>query len=294
MLLFKYVKYVLNTQGFPQGHQQWGRLLAPLGGIQKVDLSWRGRRAVLKKLTKTNRGRGWSSLSVHYLCEKNSIILEKATRVLSCSRFLFVFWSKISFSCKNKSVWINQTPLFAKIGTGNKQYCYINVVKKWRSYFAIQCSPHVGQIIILFKNILLFFNYELKTSCKKGDAGSHPFQWYLIILIHLAGLYTGTIFNSIARKILPQGWNQFFSSKKELAWKSCLDRKWGTKFQLGGLPKGRLALWWGDLVNVQVVVGVGVPHPNTSNALLRCWDVSTWCLTLKPTLPMWNCNSSNV
>ena len=54
------------------------------------------------------------------------------------------------------------------------------------------------------KNVLLFFNSEIKTLFKKGDAVNNIFQWLLIILIHLAGLYTGAIFNSIAKKILPK------------------------------------------------------------------------------------------
>lgn len=64
-------------------------------------------------------------------------------------------------------------------------------------------------------------------------------QWRLIILIHLAGLYNGAIFNSIARKALPKDWNQFFSSKKKLAWKSHLEKIWGTKFQVGEVTTGR-------------------------------------------------------
>ena len=55
------------------------------------------------------------------------------------------------------------------------------------------------------KNVLLFFNSELKTLSKKGDAGNNPFKWHLIILIHLAGLHTGSIFNSTDGKIFLKG-----------------------------------------------------------------------------------------
>ena len=40
-----------------------------IGGIQKYVRRGRGE-GVLKKRTKTNRGRGWSRLSVRSLCEK--------------------------------------------------------------------------------------------------------------------------------------------------------------------------------------------------------------------------------
>ena len=54
------------------------------------------------------------------------------------------------------------------------------------------------------KNVLLFFNSKLKTSCKKRGTGSCPFQCCLLMLIHLGAFYTGAIFNSIAKKILPK------------------------------------------------------------------------------------------
>ena len=50
----------------------------------------------------------------------------------------------------------------------------------------------------------------------------------------LAGLYTGTIFNSIARKMLPNYWYHFLS-KKEVAWKNIFKKKTqNTMFGGGG------------------------------------------------------------
>lgn len=75
--------------------------------------------------------------------------------------------------------------------------------------------------------------------------------------MHLAGLYAGAIVNSNARKLLPKYWNDF-SSKKELAWKSHLEKKCaaqnsrsGEGWQFSGV----------DLVNLQVV-GEAPPPPS--------------------------------
>ena len=48
-----------------------------LGIIQKVRSSCRGGRGVLKKRTKTNRGKGGSSLSVSSLCENICLIFKQ-------------------------------------------------------------------------------------------------------------------------------------------------------------------------------------------------------------------------
>ena len=113
------------------------------------------------------------------------------------------------------------------------------------------------------KNVLLLFNSGLQTSCKKANAGYNPFQWSIIILIHLTGLHTDGIFDSTARKILPQDWNKFFSSKKELTWKSHLEEeKKRTKVLVGGLPLGRAGTVVGVFRNFRVVVGASPTKGN--------------------------------
>ena len=67
--------------------------------------------------------------------------------------------------------------------------------------------------------------FELNIFCKKNDIGNDPFWLCLIILLHPAGFCTGEVFNSAGRNILSKDWNQFFSFKKGLAWKSYLEKK---------------------------------------------------------------------
>ena len=75
--------------------------------------------------------------------------------------------------------------------------------------------------------------FELNIFCKKNDIGNDPFWLCLIILLHPVGFCTGEVFNSAGRNILSKDWNQFFSFKKWLAWKSYLEKK-GHKRLNGG------------------------------------------------------------
>ena len=53
------------------GHSAYsGNLVKAVKGIQKARSTWRQRKGFLKKRKETNRGRGWSSLSVSTLCKK--------------------------------------------------------------------------------------------------------------------------------------------------------------------------------------------------------------------------------
>ena len=107
-----------------------------------------------------------------------------------------------------------KSPLFAKINPREIS----KLLHLWKlvqvKILRHKCSEEVKKLVNTMsssyranhkvKNVLLFFDSEIKTSFKKGDAVNNIFQWLLIILIHLAGLYTGAIFNSITKKILPK------------------------------------------------------------------------------------------
>ena len=68
--------------------------------------------------------------------------------------------------------------------------------------------------------------YGWSVSSRRNNCRNNPFEWRLIILIHLAGFYTSAILNIIARKILPKkSWNNFFSSQNNLTWKSHFENK---------------------------------------------------------------------
>ena len=159
--------------------------------------------------------------------------------------FFCVFWFKTSFIYKNKSMQNIQTPAFVKISTGKilhhkceepkKLICNTMSFFSWANYNV--------------KNVLLFFNSKLKTSCIKWSTGSCPFQCCLLMLIHVGGFYTGAIFNSIARKIFPKEINS--SPLRKSLLKKVILKKEGRHLSVGR----------GDLLHMQVVWGESTPSP---------------------------------
>ena len=95
-------------------------------------------------------------------------------------------------------------------GRSNVQHVFSAIAKK----FVNLTSEEVKNLVCNWasysvKNVLLFFNSELNTSCKKGVAGYNPLQRRLIIIVHV-------LVCKLVRfsKILPKYCNHTFSFKE--------------------------------------------------------------------------------
>ena len=121
------------------------------------------------------------------------------------SRFFNIFWHEMSFISKYKSMQNIQNQHLRKLVQAKILWhkCSEEVKK-------LVCIPSFVAQITVWKMFYYFLTLTSMLLVRKG------MQAKTLFMIHLAGLYIGAILNSIARKILPTDWNQFFSSKKNL------------------------------------------------------------------------------
>ena len=106
-----------------------------------------------------------------------------------------------------------------------------------------------------FFTCVWFFNSKFKTSCKKEDTGSNPFQLCFIVFTHLASLYPGAILNCIARKIFPKNWINSSLLRKSLLENVILKKMRHKNLSGEGGLLMRASTLVGDFINLKVVGG---------------------------------------